>query len=98
VYYKGRENCLDVIVVSEKHSQSVDAQTPASSWWQSILQSCAEILINKHGLIITSCLVLPTNTSIDKYLSTYLTQKYSLSINNITRLPIHTNEACFWKV
>jgi hypothetical protein len=44
---------LDVVGVSEQHGEAVNAEAPASSGWQAILQGCAEVLINKHGLVIS---------------------------------------------
>lgn len=44
---------LDVVCVCQEHGEAVNAKTPAASGWQAILQCCAEVLINKHGFIIT---------------------------------------------
>lgn len=44
---------LNVVGVGEEHGETIDAHPPASSWWQSIFQCCAECLINEHGFIVT---------------------------------------------
>ena len=64
---KKKRNCLDIVVVCEKHSEPVNAKTPTTSRWQSIFQCCAEILINEHCLVITGCFVL----SVHKYNLSY---------------------------
>lgn len=44
---------LDVVGVSQEHCETINAHSPACSWWQTIFQRCAEGLINEHGFIIT---------------------------------------------
>ena len=54
------DTCLDIVVVGEKHCQSIDAETPATGRRQSILERRTEVLINKHCFIVAGRLVLPT--------------------------------------
>lgn len=55
----GRQNTalenvyLDVVGVGEEHAQTIDAHAPACCWRQSVLQCCAECLIDEHGFIVT---------------------------------------------
>lgn len=43
---------LDVVWVSQEHGETIDTHAPASSRWQSVLQRCAECLIDEHGFIV----------------------------------------------
>ena len=43
---------LDVGCVSQHHGQAINAQAPASSGRQAILQTSTEALVNEHGFII----------------------------------------------
>lgn len=53
---------LDVGCVSQHHGQAVNAQAPASSGRQAILQTSTEALVNEHGFIITLRLGLHMTT------------------------------------
>lgn len=44
---------LDVVGVGEEHAQAVDAHAPACCRRQSVLQRCAERLIDEHGFVVT---------------------------------------------
>lgn len=44
---------LDVVGVGQEHCETINAHTPACSGWQTVLQCCAEGLINEHGFVIT---------------------------------------------
>lgn len=49
---------LDVLGVSQEHSQPVNSQTAACRWRQTILQRCAECFVKSHGFIITRLPIL----------------------------------------
>lgn len=63
---------LDVDGIRQDHGQSVDSHAPASSGWKSVLQSCAERLVNEHSLIIT--LTQQSTDSLSPVTTTRVTQ------------------------
>ena len=52
------KNLLDVVAVRQEHGQSVDAHPPSSGGWEAVLQRCTEVLVQVHGLVISTGLVL----------------------------------------
>lgn len=53
-----QDDFFDVLVISEEHDQPVNAQTPSSSWWQTVLECLEEVLIHTASFVVTSCLGL----------------------------------------
>ena len=51
-------SCLNIVGVREKHSQTVNTQTPSSSGRQSIFKRITESLINDESFIVSCSLVL----------------------------------------
>lgn len=51
------ENLLDRVVVGEEHDHAVNTHTPTTSRWQTVLQSLAESLVDKLGLVVTLLLL-----------------------------------------
>lgn len=65
---------LDVVRVSQKHSQAINAHAPASSRWQPVLHRCAVGLIHDHGFMVT------LSFGLGKYIEEKVTKTLSASI------------------
>lgn len=46
------KNLFDAIIVGQEHIQTVNSHAPATSRWQTIFQSLAEVLVDHLSLVI----------------------------------------------
>ena len=53
LHSREQEDLLDVVLVRQKHSQTIDSHAPSSSRWQTILKCLDECLIDVLSLLIT---------------------------------------------
>lgn len=63
------KNLLDGVVVGNEHDHAVNAHTPSTSWWKTVLKRGAEVLINELSLVVTlvllPSLLLETHTLVE---------------------------------
>lgn len=57
LHKREREHLFDRVLIGEEHGHAVDTHTPSTGRRQTILERCAEVLINKLSLVIALVLL-----------------------------------------